>query len=277
MILVTGAAGTIGQEVVKALVERGVRFRAGHRRRPVQVPTGSESVEVDFTRPQTLPPALRGVETVFVLSNDVASEAALVKAATEARVRRLVKLSVLGAPEERFTFARWHRASERTIEGSGIPWTFLRPNGFMQNVVNFMGQGIRGQKAIFTSAKDAPISHVHARDVGGVAARVLTESGHEGRAYDLTGPAANSYLDVARTLTMVLGHEIKVVPISDEDYKKGAVGAGIPEGYADALVDLNRVYRDGVAARVSPDVAKLLGRPAIDFATFARENAAALR
>ncbi len=277
MILVTGAAGTIGQEVVKALTERGVRFRAGHRRRPVQVPSSSESVEVDFTRPQTLGPALRGVETVFLLSNDVASEANLVKAAAAAGVRRLVKLSVMGAPEERFTFARWHRASEQAIEASGMAWTFLRPNGFMQNVVNFMGQTIRGQKTIFTSAPDAPISHVHARDVGAVAAKALTEDGHEGRAYELTGPAAITYRDVARTLTTVLGHEIKVVPISDEDYKKGAVGAGMPEAYADALVDLNRAYREGLAARVSPAVQQLLGRPAISFETFARENAAALR
>ena len=277
MILVTGAAGTIGQEVVKALVQRGVRFRAGHRRRPVQVPSGCESVEVDFTRPQTLGPALRGIETAFVLSNDVASEANLVKAAAEAGVRRLVKLSVLAAPEEPFTFARWHRAIERNIEASGIPWTFLRPNGFLQNVVNFMGQSIRAQKAIFTSAADASVSHVHARDIGAFAARVLTEGGHEGRGYDLTGPAAITYRDVARTLTTVLGHEVKVVAISDEDYKKGAVGAGIPDAYADALVDLNRAYRDGIAARVSPAVQQLLGRPAIGFETFARENAAALR
>ncbi len=115
------------------------------------------------------------------------------------------------------------------------------------------------------------------RDVGAAAGVVLTQAGHERRAYALTGPAAISYRDVARTLTSLLGREIRVVPLSDEDYKKAMLGAGTPEAYADALVDLNRYYREGAAAVVSPDLRQLLGRDATSFEGFARDNAAAWR
>lgn len=277
MILVTGATGTVGTEVVKALEGRGARVRAGYRTRPQNVPRGAEAVALDFDRPQTLAPALRGVETVFLLSSTVAPEANVVREAAKAGVKRIVKLSVWGAGTPSFTFGSWHRGIEQAIEQSGLAWTFLRPNGFMQNVVNYMGQTIKGQGAMYSSAGDARISHVDARDIGDVAARVLTEAGHDGKAYDLSGPAALTYGEMAATLSSVLGRPIQYVSVSDEDYKQAAVGAGTPEGYADALVNLNRNYRGGVFSRVAPDVHKLLGRVATSFEQFARDHAGQLR
>jgi uncharacterized protein YbjT (DUF2867 family) len=277
MILVTGASGTVGSEVVKALQARGARFRAGYRTRPQNVPAGGEAVALDYGRPETLAPALRGVETVFLLSSTVEPERNVLGAAKTAGVKRVVKLSVLGAAEEAFTFARWHRGIERAIEQSGLAWTFLRPNGFMQNVVTYMSATIKGQGALYTSAPDARVAHVDARDIGAVAARVLSEGGHEGKAYEIDGPQALTYRDIAATLTRVLGREVRCVPISDEDYRKGAVSAGTPAEYADALVDLARFYRTGGASRVAPTVRDLLGREPIDFERFARDHAAALR
>src|SRR5712691_783150 len=131
MILITGASGTVGSEVVKALGGRGAPIRAGYRTRPQNVPAGVESVALDYERPETIRPALQGVETLFLLSSTVAPERSVVDEARRAGVKRVVKLSVFGAPEEEFTFARWHRAIEKHIEGSGLPWTFLRPMGFM--------------------------------------------------------------------------------------------------------------------------------------------------
>lgn len=277
MILVTGATGTVGTEVVKALAGRGTPLRAGYRSRPQNVPAGVEGVQLDFDRPETLAPALRGVDTLFLLSSTVAPEANVAREAAKAGVKRIVKLSVWGAGEPGFTFGAWHRAAEQAVEQSGAAWTFLRPNGFMQNVVNYMGQTIKAQGAMYSSAADARVSSIDARDIGDVAARVLTEPGHEGKAYDLSGPAAIGYADIASILTRVLGHEIKYVPVSDEDYKKAAVGAGTPEAYADALVNLNRNYRGGRFSRVAPDVHKLLGRVATSFEQFARDHAALLR
>ena len=277
MILVTGASGTVGSEVVKALGGRSAGVRAGYRTRPQNVPAGVESVKLDYERPETIRPALQGVDTLFLLSNTVDPERKVVDEAKRAGVKRIVKLSVIGAAEEGFTFARWHRAVEKYIEASGLGWTFLRPNGFMQNVVTYMGETIRSQSAICSPAGNAAASHVDARDVGAVGARVLTDKGHEGKAYELTGPAALTYGQIAEILSRVLGRTIGYVPISPEQYRQAAVAAGTPEGYADALVDLNRYYLEGKASVVTPSVRQLTGRDAIPFEQFARDHADKLR
>jgi len=277
MILVTGASGTVGSEVVKALGGRSAGVRAGYRTRPQNVPAGVESVKLDYERPDTIRPALQGVDTLFLLSNTVDPERKVVDEAKRAGVKRIVKLSVIGAAEEGFTFARWHRAVEKYIEASGLGWTFLRPNGFMQNVVTYMGETIRSQSAIYSPAGNAAASHVDARDVGAVGARVLTDKGHEGKAYELTGPAALTYGQIAEILSRVLGRTIGYVPISPEQYRQAAVAAGTPEGYADALVDLNRYYLEGKASVVTPSVRQLTGRDAIPFEQFARDYADKLR
>ena len=277
MILVTGASGTVGSEVVKALGGRSAGVRAGYRTRPQSVPAGVESVKLDYERPETIRPALQGVDTLFLLSNTVDPERKVVDEAKRAGVKRIVKLSVIGAAEEGFTFARWHRAVEKYIEASGLGWTFLRPNGFMQNVVTYMGETMRSQSAIYSPAGNAAASHVDARDVGAVGARVLTDKGHEGKAYELTGPAALTYGQIAEILSRVLGRTIGYVPISPEQYRQAAVAAGTPEGYANALVDLNRYYLEGKASVVTPAVRQLTGRDPIPFEQFARDYADKLR
>ena len=275
MILITGASGTIGAEVVKALAERGARFRAAYRSRPQNLPQGVESVALDYDKPETLGPALRGVKTLFLLSTTVAPEVTVAKEAKAAGVERVVKLSVMNSGEPGFTFGAWHRVAEDAIERSGLLWTHLRPNGFMQNVVTYMAGTIKSQGALYSSAADGKVSTIDARDIGAAAARVLTEPGHEGKAYELTGPAAIGYAEIAAILTRVLGRTVTYVPITDEESKRGAVGAGTPEAYADALVNLNQLYREGKFARVSPDLRTLLGREPRAFEAFAQEHAAA--
>ena len=277
MILITGASGTVGSEVVKALGARGAPTRAAYRTRPQNVPAGVESVALDYDRPETIRPALEGVQTLFLLSNTVAPEKRVVDEARRAGVRRIVKLSVLRAEDEGFVFGRWHRAVEKYIEASGLAWTFLRPNAFMQNVVNYMAPTIRDQSAIYASAADGAVSGVDARDVGAVGAAALMESGHEGRAYDLTGPAALTYKQIAEILSGVLDRPIRYVPISPEQNKQAAVAAGTPEAYADALVDLNRYYAEGQLSAVTPTVRLLSGREPIPFEQFARDHADKLR
>jgi uncharacterized protein YbjT (DUF2867 family) len=277
MILVTGASGTVGSEVVKALVARKAPVRAGYRSRPQNVPAGVETVALDYDRPETIAPALREVETLFLLSNTVAPEVRVVDEAKRAGVKRIVKLSVLGAGEGLFEFARWHRPVEQHIEASGLAWTHLRPNGFMQNMINYKGETIRTQSALYASVGDAAISHVDARDIGAAAGRVLTESGHEGKAYDLTGGAALTYGQVAQALSTALGRTIRYVPITGEQYRAAAVAAGTPEPYADALVDLDRAYAAGVGSRVAADVKTLTGRDPISFDAFARDHAPSMR
>src|SRR5207249_919185 len=193
---------------------------------------------LDYDRPETIRPALEGVGTIFLISTTVAPEKKVVDAARRAGVRRVVKLSALRAVEEEFVFGRWHRAVEKHIEASGLAWTFLRPNGFMQNVVTYMAGTIRSHAAIYSSAGNGAVSHVDVRDLAAVGAAVLAESGHEGQAYDLTGPAA-----------------------------------GTPETYADALVDLNRYYTEGKMSEITPTLRLLSGRDPTPFEQFARDHA----
>ena len=280
MILVTGASGTVGSELVRQLQAAGARYKAAYHsaeKAGKARGAGIDAVVLDYDKPETLPPALKGADTVFLLSTLVAPELSVVREAKAAGVSRIVKQSVWGAGEEAFSFAKWHRPLERAIEESGLRWTFLRPNGFMQNVVNFMGATIKGQGAIYQPAGDARISHIDVRDLARVAVKVLTGSGHDGKAYELSGPAGITYGEVAATLSKVLGREVRYVPITPEQYKQGALGAGIPEPYADALVDLTRYYREGHASRVSPAVKEITGWEPIGFEQFARDHAAALR
>src|SRR4030095_9045162 len=151
MIRVTGASGTVGSEVVRALGAVKSRVRAGYRTRPQNVPEGVESVALDYDRPHTLRPALEGVDTLFLVSNSITPELTVVDEARHAGVKRIVKLSVLNAAEEGYIFARWHRLIEKHIEASGLEWTSLRSNGFMQNVVTYMGETIRTQSAFYSS------------------------------------------------------------------------------------------------------------------------------
>jgi uncharacterized protein YbjT (DUF2867 family) len=273
MILVTGASGTVGSEVVKALAAGGTKCKAGFRSRSQNVPEGVESVALDFEKPETIRPALSGVETVFLVSNTVDPERKVVDEAKRAGVKRIVKLSVFGAAEEGFTFARWHRAVERHIEDSGLPWTFLRPAGFMQNFFNYMGETIRKESAFYSSAGNGAGAHIDARDIGAVAARVLTVKGHEGKAYELTGPQALTYAQAAEILSRALAREIRYVPITAEQYRQGALQAGMPPAYVDALVDLDRYAALGRMTAVTPAVRSLTGRAPIRFEQFAQDYA----
>ena len=274
MILVTGASGTVGSEVVKVGVAGGVRFRAGYRTRPQNIPEAVDSVALDYGKPETIPPALAGVDTIFLLSNMVDLERKVVDEAKRAGIQRIVKVSVFGAAEEGFTFARWHRAVEKHIEASGVPWTFLRPAGFMQNFFNYMGETIRKESAFYTaSGTTGAGAHIDARDIGAVAARVLTGKGHEGKAYDLTGPEALTYDQAAEIVSRAVGRPIKPVSSTPEQLKQGALAMGMPEDYVDALVDLDRAYATGRLTAVTPTVKELTGRDPIRFAQFARDYA----
>lgn len=275
MILVTGATGTVGTQLVRTLVQQGAPVRIGvHRQQPATA--GAPCVPLDFDSAQTLAPALAGVDTVYLLSQAVIHERALVSAARAAGVRRIVKHSAWRAGDEAFTFGRRHRAVEREIEASGLEWTFLRPNSYMQNVLTSWGEAIRRDGAIYDSVGAARISHIDARDIAAVAARVLTEEGHAGKAYDLSGPRALGHEELAALLSRALGRPIRYVPVSDEEVGQTARAAGWPPQEADALVDLNRYFRSGACAAVSDAVSALLGRWPLDFEQFAREHAAAL-
>ncbi|GAC1434569.1 MAG: SDR family oxidoreductase [Thermoanaerobaculia bacterium] len=285
MILVTGAGGTVGSEVVKQLQSSGAKFRAAYHspeKAAAARAKGIDTVVIDLNRPETLRDALRGVDKLFLLSagggtSQIEQETRATEAAKAAGVKHIVKLSVWGAETEGFSFAKIHRAVEKVIEKSGLAWTFLRPNGFMQNMANYNAGTIKEQGAFYGSVGDAKISHINVKDIAAVAVKVLTGTGHENKAYSLSGPEALSYSDVAKKLSAASGRDVKYVNLTDEQLKGGMTGAGIPADYADALVDLNRAYRKDIAGKVTDDVKRVTGRDPISFDQYAKENAAAFR
>jgi uncharacterized protein YbjT (DUF2867 family) len=157
-----------------------------------------------------------------------------------------------------------------------MAWTFLRPNMFMQNLVTVHAESIRREDVFYESAEDAQVSYLDARDVGRVAAHVLTESGHEGRAYDLSGPEPVTHEEIAEVLTRVLGRTIRFIPIDEEEYRQRWLAAGVPEEEAEAWVDISRYFRTGACSTVTTAVQDLTGRASTSLAEFCRAHVAEL-
>ena len=275
MILITGASGNVGKEVLKQITQTGVEVRAAFQSvsKAAGAPSGVEIVSLDYNQAETLQTALKGVDRVFLVGPPTAQLTALERKAMEviaqSEVRQVVKLSAMGGREA--IFPRQHAQSEEYILASGVPYTFLRPNGFMQNMVNYNAPTINTQSAFYGSEGDGRVSHIDIRDVAAVAVKVLTGDGHVGKAYTLTGPEALTNNEIAQILSQELGREIRFVNLAPAQLKEALLSAGVPEWNADALLDLQRLYREGKATTVTRDVEAILGRKPISFAQFFRD------
>jgi len=284
MILVTGAGGNVGRPLIDELASAGTPARAAYHSADKAArarAAGIDAVMVDYARPETLSPALDGVDAVFLLAagvqGQIEGETNVVRAAKAAGVRRIVKLSVFGAAEEEFGFARTHRPVEREIEASGLEWTHLRPASYMQNFTNFMAPTIRSQHAIYTLIPDSVFNHVDTRDVARVAATVLSRDGHEGKAYTLTGPRSFSYREAARAIGVVTGAPVQVVALTESDIRAGMKSHGVPDLYADHLVDLDRWYESGKGDQLTSSIRDITGREPTTFEGFVEEFAGEFR
>lgn len=283
MICITGAGGTVGREVVAELQRRGIPLRAAcfsPTSAEAARARGAEVVMIDYARPDTLTSAFRGCDALFLLGpnhlDQTSLEIGAVQAARDAGIRRIVKQSVMGAAADDYSLAHVHRPVERAIEESHVDWTFLRPNSFMQNVVTFMRPTIVSQSAFYSASGDARISHVDVRDIAAVAVQALTEPGHAGRAYTLTGPEATTYDELAAALSAELGRPIAHVSLPPDDLRGGMVAEGLPEPLADRLLDLERYFREGRASAVTRDIERVTGRVARPFSEYLRDAAAQL-
>jgi len=275
MILITGASGNVGKEVLKQIAQTGVEVRAAFQSvsQAAGAPSGVEFVPLDYNQAETLQTALKGVDRVFLVGPPTAQLTALERNAMEiiaqSDVQQVVKLSAMGGREA--IFPRQHAQSEEYIQATGVPYTFLRPNGFMQNMVNYNAPTINTQSAFYGSEGDGRVSHIDIRDVAAVAVKALIEDGHVGKAYTLTGPEALTNKEIAQILSDGLRREIRFVNLPPAQLKEALLSAGVPEWNADALLDLQRLYREGKAATVTRDVEQILGRKPISFAQFFRD------
>jgi len=285
MILVTGATGLNGRELLYRLSGRGVPVRALVRSIARAEGLSSlpkvEIVEGDMASPETLAGALRGVDRAMLISSSDPAmldvQSSFIEAARKAGVQHVVKLSgIMPEPDSPFRFARMHAEIERRLEASGMAFTHLRAGEFMPAYFR-QAPSIVAKGALFLPMENAKIASIDVGDIAEVAATVLTGSGHEGKIYPLTGPEALTMAEVAEKLSTVAGKTIRYVNVAPEDAKRAQLGAGMPPYMADALAELFAERRKGKEAQVSPAVQMILGRRPTSFDEFAMRNAAVFR
>src|ERR671911_667648 len=288
-ILVTGASGNIGSEVVKQLlsVAPAVSIRAAvHSRQNVKKVKDDDRIEpipIDYNESDTLREALKDVDKLFLLTPDVPNASDLaVNAVTEAKkagIRHIVKQSVMGADlEADVGTMRLHRQVEEIIEQSGIPFTFLRPNEFMQNFINFHSPSIKGTNAFYIPLEDAKVSLVDVRDIAAVAVKSLRdEEKHKNKTYLITGPEALSYHQVAGILSSTTGRKINYVNISDGEARAAMKEIGMSDWLINTVSELSEYFRKGKASEISPEVEDVTGNKPISFSQFAKDYADAFR
>jgi uncharacterized protein YbjT (DUF2867 family) len=288
-ILVTGATGNIGSEVIKQLSSAtpAVKIKTGvHSAQNVKKLRDGDRVEVvpiDYNKPETLREALNHVDKLFLLTPDVPNAAELasnlVIEAKKARIKQIVKQSVMGAAlEADVGTMRLHRQVEKFIEQSGIPFTFLRPNEFMQNFINFHSPSIKGNNAFYVPLEDARVSLVDVRDIAAVAVKsLIDEDKHKNKTYLITGPEALSYHQVAEILSNTTGRKINYVNISDGEARAAMKEIGMSDWLINTVSELSEYFRKGKASEISPAVEDVTGNKPISFSQFAKDYAEAFR
>ncbi|HJU83142.1 MAG TPA: SDR family oxidoreductase [Holophagaceae bacterium] len=281
MILVTGPTGKIGQALVAALQAKGAAFKALARSDASAKALEAQGVAIVRGDLADLGPDLKGVDTLFLLSasaDPFPAEAPAVAAARAAGVKRIVKLSAFGAQADSANgFFRGHARVERLLEESGLEWTSLRPSFFMQNWVLYNAPAIKAGQPVYANAGDARLGWIDTRDIAAAAVVALTEDGHQGRIYELTGPEPLSYAQVTAKLSKLLGREVAYVAVPDQGAYQAMVGMGIPPDYAWSLTTLNQAVRRGVADASTDGVAFLTGQAPRSMDAFLQEHLAAFQ
>ena len=271
--MVIGGRSKIGSALIEELLSRGEQVRAlvragdhaGSTHPTVSLVTG------DLADEGSLVAAMDGIEKVFLLSSPhpdaVAWHRNAIDAARRTDVQLLVRSSILGAEAESAPeFIDAHHVSDRYLRESGLPHVIVRPNLFLQNIQESTIPTIDASGNFYVDAGQARISMVDTRDVAAVAAVALCDQDHAGAQYDVTGPEALSYADVAARLTGALGREVSYVDVPDAAVREALLAAGLSDWFAGALIGLYQDYRrsgtEGYAARVTDTVTRLTGRRA---------------
>ncbi len=287
-ILITGATGTVGSEVVKQLSSNmtDINIKAAvhsiENAKKVQYDK-VEVVQIDYNKPETLKEAFKDADKLFLLTHpspkSAEHESNLVTEAKKAGIRHIVKQSIMGADLQADVEAmRLHRQAEKIIEESGIPYSFLRPNEFMQGFINFQGPTIKSNNAFYLPAQDAKVSIVDVRDIAAVAVKALTDDNkHNNKTYLITGPETLSYYQAAEILSNATGKKISYVNVSDEEARAAMKETGMNDWLINTILELYNYFRKGYASEVSSAVEEVTGKKQITFAQFAKDYAEAFR
>lgn len=283
MILVIGATGTVGRELVPQLLEYGQAVRAMSRTPEKARALFGAAVEVahgDVEDSASLRAALAGVERIFLVTSVMGGrppDATICALAAQAGVCQIVRLSVLAAGgDENDPVTGWHTAAENAIKASSLAWTFLRPGGFMSNTLGW-AETIRREGVVRVLFADQQAAWIDPSDIAAVATRVLTEGGHTGQAYRLSGPQSLSPREQAAILTAALGTAIDVVDLSPAQVREALVAQGMTPERVDAVLAVRGTEAAVLGMTVFPTVEQITGRPPHTYAEWVDAHLDAFR
>jgi len=285
-LLIIGAAGNNGTATLDALTRKykndfviraGVRSEAKAKALAEKYP-GIQTVVMDLDQPATLPAAFQGVDKLFLIIGNVENREEHAKNAIDAAVaaktvKHVLFYSVAGAEYEAILFARQFRFGEKYLEASGLPWTHLRTIFFQENFLGW-ADGIK-QGAFYFGIRDGSFAPLNVGDIGEIAANILASSGHEGKAYVITGPELLNGNDFAAVFAEVTGKPVSYVSPDPATTLESLLGSGWPEWQAKGLLELFEIFATNQAAMVSPDGERLLGRPLTRLVDYVRANKSA--
>lgn len=289
MILITGVTGRSGSAVVREFARQGVPVRALARDPAKAAPLAAlpavEVVTGDMRRPDTLGPALEGVERILMISGArqhlVETQCAFIDAARAAGVPHVVKFSGaesgIGFDPQAFRGTRAHEEVERYLERSGLAWTHLRPSQFMQNYLVEHARSIAADGAMYVPMGDATLAPIDIEDIAKIAVAVLLAEGQEGMRYDMTGPEALTMYDVAERISAAIGRPVRYVDVTPEEYHRRLVAANVPADFMEILADAYAERRKRPRSRLALGAHERFGVEPTTFAAFARRNAGLFR
>jgi uncharacterized protein YbjT (DUF2867 family) len=283
MILITGANGTVGSAVLGAVAQSGQKHRAMYRSKEdaVKAPSGTEAVIADFTDKASLAAVLRGVESVYLVCSPIPQlvqlEGNMIEACEAAAIRRIVLNSAMGAADYPKSFPSWHRQVEDKLTATKMVHCILRPNSFHQNILAYYAPSIRAQGAFYSSMGNARVSFLDVQDIAAVAAKALLGGEHDGKTYELNGPEAVTYAQLADKISHQASVAAQYVDIPLDAQRKAMLDQGMPEWQVTALLDLQAYYTGGNGDSTDGLLARLLGRPPVTLDQFLRDNAGEFR
>ncbi|MGW0960595.1 SDR family oxidoreductase [Streptomyces gelaticus] len=269
-IVVTGATGELGRLVVEQLLatvpasEIAAVVRNGEKAAPLAA-RGVELRVADYDRPESLQNAFRAGDRVLLISGSevgrrMPQHTAVIDAAEAADVAQLAYTGILGGPDADFRLAAEHKATEQLILDSGLPHTFLRNGWYTENYTANLAP-VLAHGAVVANAGDGRVASATRADYAAAAAAVLTGEGHIGAAYELSGDVAWSLAEYAAEISKATGKEITYRNVPAAVHQEILVGAGVPEFFAEILVDVDEAIKRGLLAATSGDLARLIGRP----------------
>jgi len=285
MNLITGVTGMMGGAVLEEARKANLPLKAMYRdaQDAKKAPAGVTSVVADYADKQSLRKALENIEAVYLVCSPIPQlvelESNSIDVCVEKRVGHVVLNSALGAEDYPKSFPSWHRNVEEKLKASGLKYTILRPNSFMQNLLTSAAPTARTQGAFYAAMGNAKVSLIDMRDIAAVAVKALSDpQAHGGKTYELNGPEALSYAEVATKISGAIGRPVKYVDIPEEAQRKAMLDQRMPEWLVGALLDLQRYYTaNGKGGEVDDVLARLLGRTPIRLDQFLEENKDAFR